>query len=139
VSKAAKHDHDAALSLHDLPPNWRRRANELRDWAAAEAAATALERAADELDDTLRWRGSEPLTLAQAASESGYNAESLGRMVRQGKVPNVGRTNAPRIRRGDLPHKPAVVSQPAPTYDAVADARALVSRRSRGGARRDQA
>ncbi len=45
------------------------------------------------------------LHLRDAARESGYSADHLGRLVREGKIPNVGRPHAPRIRRGDLPRK----------------------------------
>lgn len=45
------------------------------------------------------------LTLRQAAKESGYSADHLGRLVRAGQIPNAGRPNAPRIRRRDLPQK----------------------------------
>lgn len=36
---------------------------------------------------------------------TGYSPAHLGRLVREGKIPNHGRTNAPRVRRGDLPVK----------------------------------
>src|SRR5262245_23433817 len=88
-----------------LPGAWRTRAEELRKWAAAEGAAVALEQAAIELEAALRIRDDEPLTLQEAAAESGFNPESLGRLVREKRIANAGRPNAPRIRRGDLPKK----------------------------------
>ncbi len=45
------------------------------------------------------------LTLGEAAARSGYSAGHLGRLVRQGTLPNAGRRNAPRIRASDLPVK----------------------------------
>ena len=42
------------------------------------------------------------LSLTQAAERTGYSAEHIGRLVRQGKLPNVGRKNAPRVRLLDL-------------------------------------
>ncbi len=45
------------------------------------------------------------LNLTVAASESGYSADYLGRLVKDGTIPNAGRPGAPRIRRGDLPRK----------------------------------
>ena len=45
------------------------------------------------------------LTLTEAASESGYSPDHLGRLVRGGVIRNAGRTNAPKIRRADLPRK----------------------------------
>jgi hypothetical protein len=47
----------------------------------------------------------ELLNLRQASAESGYSPDHLGRLVRDGKIPNAGRPNAPRIRRTDLPRK----------------------------------
>ncbi len=34
-----------------------------------------------------------------------YSADHLGRLVREGKLPNAGREGAPRIRLQDLPRK----------------------------------
>ncbi len=45
------------------------------------------------------------LDLAEAASRSGYSREHLGRLVREGKIPNAGRPNAPRISLRDLPRR----------------------------------
>jgi hypothetical protein len=45
--------------------------------------------------------------MEEAARESGYSAEHLGRLIRTGRIPNAGRRSAPRVRRGDLPAKPA--------------------------------
>jgi hypothetical protein len=128
------HQQNETPSETELPAVWRSRAIELRRYGA-DAPATTLECAADELDAALHGRHDEPLTLAEAAAESGYNAESLGRLVRQRQIPNAGRPGAPRIRRGDLPHKPASVAVlAAVAYDPVADARALRGRASRRSA-----
>jgi hypothetical protein len=47
----------------------------------------------------------EALTLSEAAHESGYSRDHLGRQVRAGRIPNAGRRNAPRIERRYLPRK----------------------------------
>ncbi len=77
-----------------------------------------------------RGESEEPLTIAQASAESGYSAEHVARMVRQGLIPNQGRKRAPRIRRADLPRKPGgrVAAGPLKAYDPVTDARQLLSR-----------
>ncbi len=71
------------------------------------------------------------LTLQHAARLSGYTQDHLGLLLRQGKIPNVGRKGAPRIRVGDLPRKPYsnVVSALKSGYDINADVRSLRSRR----------
>jgi hypothetical protein len=53
------------------------------------------------------------LTLRQAAAQSGYSAGYLGRLVRQGKLPNRGRPNAPRLYPSDLPRKSNALKSPA--------------------------
>ena len=89
----------------DLPKEWREKAKTLRRFRA-EGAASAFEECADDLDHALWvWR-EEPLTLAEAAEESGYSIDHLGRWVREGRIPNMGRPGAPRIARSDLPCKP---------------------------------
>lgn len=85
---------------------WRERAEALRDYAPP--AATAYEKAAAELEAELNREANEALNLREAAKESGYHEDSLGRLVRQGRVPNVGRPNAPKIRRRDLPKRPGI-------------------------------
>ena len=59
----------------------------------------ALESCAAELEATLRERDETTLSLTEAARESGYSADHLGRLVRDGKIPNTGRPGAPRIAR----------------------------------------
>ena len=52
----------------------------------------------------------ELLTLGAAAQESGYNPDHLGRLVREGKIPDrrpPGHRGRVLIRRGDLPRRPA--------------------------------
>ena len=88
-----------------LPDTWRARAQKLRDWGSGDGLARAWELAATELEQSLRQLWDETLNLQEAARESGYSADHLGELVRQQKIPNVGRRNAPRIRRADLPIK----------------------------------
>lgn len=54
------------------------------------------------------------LTLTEGARQSGYSADHLGRLIREGKIPNAGRPNSPRVRVGDLPRKPADLRQDPP-------------------------
>jgi hypothetical protein len=60
---------------------------------------------ADELDAAMNAQSDTTLNLREAAKRSGYDHDHLGQLVRTGKIPNAGRTNAPRIRIGDLPMK----------------------------------
>ena len=53
----------------------------------------------------LRQRDETTLTLTDAAKESGYSTDHLGRLVRDGKIPNAGRPGAPRVALRHLPRK----------------------------------
>jgi hypothetical protein len=88
-----------------LVARWRSRAEELRPFAPA--AAAAFEMAAAELEGYDLERAAEVLTLERAAEVSGYSADHLARLIRRGQIPNAGRPRAPRIRRSDLPRKAA--------------------------------
>jgi len=109
----------SATALRELVPAWRARAADLRSWALADGAATALERAADELEAALHSEAEELLNLEQAAAASGFSADHLGREVRAGRIPNAGRPNAPRIRRADLPRKTGWLPPEAPPGHVV--------------------
>ena len=91
-------------SVRKLPTAWRSRAKALRRYGS-ESPAIALERCAEELDATLVESDDITYSLVEAARESGYSADHLGRLVRDGKIPNAGRPGAPRIARRDLPRK----------------------------------
>jgi hypothetical protein len=118
------------MAIADLLSRWEARAEDLAPYAAP--AAEAFRRAARELEAELRAAGDEPLSLEQAAQESGYSSESLRHMVRDGTIPNAGRRGAPRIRRADLPRRPA---RTASAYDAGEDALSIVRRAGSGGRR----
>ena len=89
----------------DLAADWRAEANELRRRFGAEEQALTLEACADDLDETWRIWQTEPLTLEEAAEESGYSYSSLEKRVRSGEIPNIGEPGAPRVQRQDLPRK----------------------------------
>ena len=84
-----------------LPIRWRERGEALERYAPS--VAEVLVDCADELEDAVREDEDETLNLQEAARESGYTRDHLGRLVRERKTPNAGRPNSPRIRREDLP------------------------------------
>src|SRR6059036_510536 len=97
----------------DLPTTWRERAAYL-DQFGDPTSARHWKLAAVELEAALKAVGDETLTLVEAAALSGYSADHLGHLVRHGQLRNVGRKNAPRIRRADLPLKsPTKPGRPA--------------------------
>ena len=108
----------------ELASRWRSTAEDLRRYGAGEAAAT-LVACATELQEAVQDAHSRPLNLQEAAELSGYSADHLGRLLRDGTLPNAGREGAPRIRVRDLPRKgatsgPKVAPEPSIGEDANA-------------------
>ena len=87
-----------------------------------------MESCAADLEVWTRERDLEALTLEQAVVESGYSYSALQKKVAGGELANVGKKQAPRIRRGDLPKK---LIRPQTTND-IADV-ALAARIRRVG------
>jgi hypothetical protein len=84
-----------------------------------------------DIDRILEELSAESLTLAEAARRSGYTADHIARLVRNGTLTNAGRKHAPRVLSGELPHRPRRVLATPLTgiYDSSSDARSLRSRR----------
>src|SRR5438128_326539 len=59
----------------------------------------------DDLVEIASGSQNELLNLREAARQSGYSADHLGRKLKSGEIPNAGRPGAPRIRLRDLPRK----------------------------------
>ena len=90
--------------IYEVLSGWKERA-ETAVLLADAKAAHILRLCATELERALQDAGDAPLTLAEAAAESGYSIEHLRRLVSDAKITNAGRRYAPRIRRADLPKK----------------------------------
>ncbi len=88
-----------------LAMRWRQEAERLRT-LEAHGQAAALTQAATELQAEAAAWASEDLSISEAAAESGYSEDHLGRLLREGTIPNAGERYSPRIRRCDLPRKP---------------------------------
>ena len=93
----------------DLPSGWRSKAKLFREHEET-SVALAYEKCASALEEVLIREDDVAHTLTEAAQLSGYSADHLGRLVREGKIPNAGRLGAPRIACGDLPRKPDVAA-----------------------------
>lgn len=85
-----------------FPAVLRARAEFIVSWTGNASEAEILRRVAGELEDRVSAWEDALLSLTEAEAESPYTADWIGRLVKQGKIPNRGRRNAPRIRRGDL-------------------------------------
>ncbi len=111
-----------------LAVTWREEAERLRT-LEANGQAAALEQAARELDAAATAWAIEPLTISEAAAESGYTEEHLRRLTREGGLPshrNGGPKSRIKVLRGDLPTKRRKdgrgKAEPV-TYDPDEDAR----------------
>jgi len=126
------------MSPTDLVERWRNRARELEPYAAPAAAAFA--KAADELEAALAENETAVVSLNDAARTSGYSPDHLGRLIREGKLENVGRKHAPRLRTHDVEQlrtkhprtRRGLTTPKSEGYDPRADARSLMRRRSGG-------
>jgi hypothetical protein len=87
-----------------LVQQWRNHASLLRMYHNIHEADSLEDRAA-ELEAAMRAQDDELVNLTEAARVSGYTADHVGRLVRGGVIQNLGRPNAPRVRRADLPRK----------------------------------
>ena len=98
-----------------LYTTWQKQAKTQREYGG-ETPAVAIESCAAQLEEAIRESDEATLTLTDAAKESGYSTDHLGRLVREG-IPDAGRPGAPRIARRHLPRKTRtatsrLVSQP---------------------------
>jgi len=123
-----------SASRDEFLSRWLSRRDVLAKVGALVDGARLIDELLADLDVVRRAELDLTLTLEEAARESGYSADHLGRLVRDGRIPNAGRHHAPRIRRADLPKRPRrsfATSAPL-KYDPSTDARTLVSRRKGG-------
>ncbi len=122
-------------SVEVLPDTWRKQGETLREYGG-ETPAVALESCAAQLVAVRRQRDEATLTLTDAARESGYYTDHLGRLVRDGKIPNAGWPGAIRIAHRHLPRK-AGAARPRlaarPSVREVSTAQIVQSVIERGG------
>lgn len=114
----------------ELRAKWEARQ---RDPLAARALVPLGELAGEVLADLqalARAAAGEVLSLQEAAAVSGFSVDHLRHLVAKGRLENVGRKGAPRVRRGDLPKKTGRAAR-ATVYDPDQDARALLARSGR--------
>jgi hypothetical protein len=120
-----------------LPESWRSQAANLRECAAAEGAARALEWAANALDHWLAERRATLLTYAEAASLVGRSPSTIEKAVQRGRLANRGAKHRPRVALGEVeqtfkPRQPRIARAGTPKYDSATDVKLLLGAR-RGG------
>ena len=86
----------------DLITDLRDRAERYREDGATVDGAKVCHRLASELEVYWRTYWQAPLTLQQAADETGRPYSTLQKHVADGRISNVGHKGSPRVRRCDL-------------------------------------
>ena len=113
---------------NELASQWEKDAKLLAQYGSPQQAEL-LRDCSKKLFETIKREQEVLLTLAVAAQLCGYTSDHLGKLIKAGKLPNHGRKGSPKVRLGDLPKKArAVVTGNSTMYDAVADARSILSR-----------
>lgn len=94
------------MTREEFRAKWHHETAVFRRRRALVDAATLCDELLEDFESVTVFELDGELNLRQASIESGYSADHLGKLVRAGKIPNVARTNAPKIRRRDLPLRP---------------------------------
>lgn len=102
---------DDRLTLQACVAKWSGEAEALRRLGAQVDGAKLIEAILADLQGLARSSDAEALMLVAASRECGYSPEHLGRLLREGRIPNAGRKNAPRILRRHLPLKPSALRE----------------------------
>jgi hypothetical protein len=118
------------MTFDELRSTWTHRRDEWRKLGVQVDGARLAEEVLAGLDQLAGADADELLSLTDAAREKQLHPDSIGRAIRQGRIRNAGRPNAPRVRRGDLDaltsrrrtgaNSPSAPSLPAIARDAIA-------------------
>jgi hypothetical protein len=111
------------MCLSELVAKWSTRRDEYRRLSVMVDGARLCEEVLGDLRLLIETQGETVLSISDAAAISGYSREHLGRLVKEGKLENVGRPHAPRVRRGDLPMKPSSLPSKGSTKHIVCASR----------------
>lgn len=72
-------------------------------------AIKLIDRLLLEFDDYVQTDAREPIDLTAASALCGFSRRHLGRLVKDGIIPNRGRPGAPKVNPADLPIKSAAL------------------------------
>jgi hypothetical protein len=115
------------VSGRELVDRLRARAEEFRRLDAHVDGAKLIEEILVDLEPVVNGAGTETHTIAQAEARSGYGQDHIRRLIRTGKLRNVGKPGAPRVLASELPRKPGVrvADADGEKYSPISDARFL--------------
>lgn len=119
------------MTPSEIRDRWLARRDEFRRLKASVDGAALCDELLVDLASIVNDPNEKPVSIRQAAKLSGYSEDHIGRLVRDGKLGNVGRKHAPRVLPSALPRraKLALAATTRAPYDATADARSLRGRR----------
>lgn len=102
-----QHDPDRLLPrwVVEFAQQLRDEAERRRVLTPHDALVSALPEIARQLEEHAQAHSLESLTVAEAAKESGYSPDQLYRLLKTGRIEDVGTGSSRRIRRADLPRK----------------------------------
>jgi hypothetical protein len=89
-------------SLHGLIEHWSVRSRLTRQRLGDAESATLIDRLAAELLATVDHDDHRWLSVQEAACRAGRRTSTIRRYITSGRLPNVGRRYAPRVRLSDL-------------------------------------
>lgn len=121
------------MTLRDVVARWRAEQLRFERLGVLADGGKLIGQLLDEVENATIAEAEEILSLAEAAGETGYSANHLARLLREGRISNAGRPHAPRIRRSDLPKKPPPLRSARPKVHLLGVgpgqvARAIVAR-----------
>ncbi|MBA3342897.1 MAG: hypothetical protein H0T48_13815 [Gemmatimonadaceae bacterium] len=119
------------MSPDEIRERWIARREEFQRFHVQVDGAALVDELLEDLKQLAAATGAIALTLRQASERTGYTTDSLSRLIRQGKLTNVGRRGAPRVLVSELPKRPAskLADRSTAPYDGATDARLLRIRR----------
>lgn len=118
------------MTFDDLTAKYQALLNTLTHVGALVDAARLIPSFLADVEAVRRAEADQTLSLEEAAGTSGYSKDHLSRLIRNGEVPNAGKPNRPRVRRGDLPKKGrrSIAARSGAAYNPSTDARSLMGR-----------
>ena len=102
-----QHDPDRLLPrwVVEFAAELRAEAERRKSLWPGDPLVTALPEIARQIEEHAQAHSLESLTVAEAAKESGYSPDRLYRLLKTGRIEDVGTGSSRRIRRADLPRK----------------------------------
>jgi hypothetical protein len=117
-----------AWSPEPFIAQWIRRRAEYAQTGAMLDGVKVCDLVLADLQRALDASAAEHVALSVASAESGYSVDHLRRLLREGRLDNVGTPRRPQVRRADLPRKHRRSATVAPPGAAITLSRKQIAR-----------